>query len=343
MQEFFFAEGVPYSIDCDVLNLNDEFGSDDPEYLTRFAAALKNNTSMYHIDFARQDILVLGLARLNLFSTIFGSNSANITYLSLCGTYFNEYAQNILLALESMPNLEYLDVSACEIQSTTCIALIKSIENTNNLISLNMSGNSINYVEDRASIVMQMMESCTYKPKSQVKSTDSLCDLIASKKRLRSLDLSHNHNIDELDRLKFAEALKGSTSITELNVQRTKLMPNDMPSSFSRINRATMDNLRSVKCEQKNIIELLLSVTVPTHPSLSLPRELWLMILTQLEFPLLTKPNCAASDIYCAIVRDLEVIRSMIRSKTPFKFIFENKSGREMSVAVQERRGNNHI
>jgi len=335
LAELFFSEGVSYRIECDVLSLNDEFATDDPEYLTRFAEALSNNTSIYHIDLTYQELLVLGLARENLFGTMLGANSVNITYLSLCGTYFNEYAQNICLALKSMPNLEYLDVSGCGIQSNTCAALINAIEVADNLISLNMSANNINYIEDRSRILMQMMDSCTYKkPPPQEKATDPLCNLIESKKKLRCLDLSSNGNISEADRLKFAQALKTNTSITDLNVSRTKFVPNDMPTSFNRIRYVTTENLNSVKTNQRNTIELLLSITIPKQSLLFLPRELWLMILTQIEFPLLTRPNCTASDIYCAIVRDSEAIRSMIRSKTPFRFVFQRKQ----SVIVQETR-----
>lgn len=157
---------------------------------------------------------------------MFEKSGSNITYLSLSRTYWeDEYSLQIISAIKLLPNLEYLDLSSCPVGSKNCNLIIEALENTSNLISLNLSSSGINYRVDTSRWRMTMMDSCTSKPPPQtVLVNEALCHLISTKKSLRILDLSSNGSIIEGDRKAIAEALKNnSTSITDLNLSQTQV------------------------------------------------------------------------------------------------------------------------
>lgn len=105
-----------------------------------------------------------------------------------------------------------------------------------------------------------------------------------------------------------------------------------MPSSFSAVCGVTIRNRNTIKQEQLNIIEFVLSLLIPVHDSL--PKELWQIILAQVEFPLIKQLSRTALDIYNVLSRNLESIREMIRDEKQFGFIFESK-GRNKSVSLK--------
>jgi DNA-binding protein Fis len=320
-----------------VLNLAEEdFEAYATEFcVTRFAHAINNNKAVYYIDFYSRALFLGSLLHLNLFSVMFQRSGSNITYLSLCSASFEEeLSPQIIAAIKSMPNLEYLDLSGGCIGSKTCVEIIEALEKANNLISLNLSANSINYREDIARWKMSMMDSCSYKPPPQaVLANPALCNLISTKKNLRTLDLSSNRSINETDRTTIAEALKQSSSITELDLSRTDYIPNVIHSSFSTVRTLASTNRTSLKETQRNLIEFVLSIAVPVHGSL--PKEIWEIILAQVEFPLLKQLSRTAADIFGVINSNLKSIREMIQDKTRFVFVFESK-GRVKSVSLRK-------